>query len=126
SLASLAHAQPPPVPRRPVTLTAEGVFGNETILGDGYDAIRVTVQNTTTATMRGQVEISVRQWQQPEQLVEVPLDLPANEARSVVVTVFVSDSASIEARYAVNGSSLAATSLAAVYGQSARSLVVLA
>lgn len=121
----VAHAQPPP--RRPVTLGAEGVFGNATLIGDGYDAIVVTAQNNTTATLRGHVEVSVRQWQQPEQLVEVPLDLPGTESRRVIATVFVSDSASIEVRYVVEGGGmLASTSLAASYGQSARGLIVLA
>lgn len=127
SLASAAHAQPPP--RRPVTITAEGVFGNEALIGDGYDAIEVTVTNNTTATMRGRVEVSVRQWQQSEQLVEVPLDVPGGESRRAVTTAFVTDSASIEARYVLEGGATvgaATTTLSASYGQSARALVVLA
>lgn len=121
----LALAQPPPRP--PVALAAEGVFGNPALIGDGYDAIVVRAQNTTSATIRGHVEVSVRQWQQPEQVVEVPLDLPGGELRSAIATVFVSDSAGIEVRYvAEGGGTITSTSLAASYGQNALALVVLA
>lgn len=127
SLASIAHAQQPP--RRAVTLTADGVFGPEALLGDGYDALSITATNNTTATLRGHVEVAVRQWQQPEQVVEMPLDLPGNETRRAIVTIFVTDSAAIEARYVVDGggaSGAFSTSVTASYGQSARALVVLA
>ncbi len=124
-LPSVASAQPSP--RRPVTITAEGVFGNEALIGDGYNAIEITAHNNTTATLRGHVELSVRQWQQAEQLVEIPLDLPSAESRRAIATAFVSDSATIEARYVVDGGGIiAATSVTASYGQTARALVVLA
>lgn len=114
-------------PRRPVALTVEGVFGNETTLGDGFDALSVQATNQTTATLRGYVEISVVQYQQPEQTTRIPLDIPASEARRVVATVFCPDSASIRARYVVDGGgTLAEASMNATYGQSARGLVVLA
>lgn len=119
-----ASAQPP---RRTVTLTAEGVFGNETLLGDGYGAVAVTVNNTSSAALRGRVQLTVRQWQQSEQIVEAPLDVPAGEARRVILTPFVADSATLEAAYVLDGgASIVATTLSATYGQSARALVVLA
>lgn len=123
--APLAQAQP--APRRPVALSVEGVFGNETTLGDGFDAISVQATNQTTATLRGHVQITVVQYQQPEQVTRMPLDLPAGEARRAVVTVFCPDSASIRASYVADGGSvLAEASMSATYGQSARGLVVLA
>jgi hypothetical protein len=125
-VASTAHAQPPGP--SPVTVNAEGVFGQEALIGDGYDAIAVTVRNDTSAAMRGRVVISVRQWQQAEQLVEVPLDVPAHESRRVIATPFVADSSTIEVRYVIGSglSSPFATTLVPNYGQSARALVVLA
>lgn len=123
--APLAEAQPGP--RRPVVLTVEGVFGNETALGDGFSALAVNATNQTTATLRGYVEVSVAQWQQPEQATRIPLDIPAGESRRVIATLFCPDSASIRARYVVDGGgTLAEASMNATYGQSARALVVLA
>ena len=124
-LASPVRAQPEAP--RPVSIAVSGVFGNDAVLGDGYDALQVTAQNRTSTTIRGHVQLLVRQWQQPDHVTEVPLDLPGGESRRAIVNVFVSDSATVEARYlAESGGMISSASLAVSYGQSARALVVLA
>jgi hypothetical protein len=128
-LAALATALPvsaQPMPPAPVALTAEGVFGNESLLGDGYSALTITATNTTSSTLRGHVEVVIRQWQQPEHAEELPLDLPGGETRRAVVTIFVSDSAEISVRYVADGRVVGVTSLSPAYGSGAEALVVLA
>jgi hypothetical protein len=122
-LATPALAQPAAPP--PVTLRASGVFGDEAVLGQGYDTLVVDVHNVTTATLRGRVEVVVRQWQVAERVTEVPLDVPAGETRRAMPTVFLGDSASVEVRFVADGRPLATTSLNPQFGTVAPALVLL-
>ncbi len=116
-----ARAQP-----SPVTLEISGVFENAALLGDGYGTLVVHVRNTSRSTFRGDLELTVREWQHAPERHSQHVDLPGGESRRVLVTTFLGDSGtSIDARFMVDGVRVAAASESVSYSPAGGAVVVL-
>lgn len=117
-----AHAQQPPPP---VDVRVEGIFGNDALIGDGYATVVITLRNTTRETFRGRVRLVAREHGQAEERHVTALDLPGGETRRVLTTLFLGGSASLEARYEVDGGTLGLAGASTTYAPGGRSIVLL-
>ena len=111
--------------RRPVTLEAKGLFGDELLITDAYSPLLVEAQNNTRRTLRGRVVATVTHWQLPAAKHEVPLDLPPEARRSALMEIFLPEGASINVRYEVDGDPLGTAMASPGYTPSTRGMVVL-
>lgn len=112
--------------RQPVTMSVDGLFGAELLLPERYNPIVVTVENRTSRTFQGEVEVQVTHWQQAPERHVVPLDLPGGATRRVRVTVHVGDNgANIVAHYRAAGRRLAEAATSPTYNRAQDGIVIL-
>lgn len=123
-MATRADAQ-----QAPVEVSAHGLFGDATLLQDGYGAVLFEAQNRTSRPLRGRaiVEVSPSFGDGARAHHELPLDLPPRAQRRAVFTVFVGPGGSlVRARFEYDGRRYEAGTLSGAYASGARAVVLLA
>ncbi len=124
SLASSARAQEDD-PSAPVRITAEPLFGEGTLLAEGWAPVFVTVQNRTAGEMRAEVHLEVNDYQGPMMRRVAPVDLPPAATRTLVMPVFSQTSGGyLEASVHVGDRRLARYQATIDYAPGGHSLVV--
>jgi hypothetical protein len=122
SLTAVAHAQSI---RAPARVTVESLFGQGTLLFDGYVPVLVTVENLTRSDYSGEVALDVRGYRGSAMSVTTRMDLPAGETRRAVLTIFLGESGNeIRARFLVDERVLAANSATVDHAPGGRSVIV--
>jgi hypothetical protein len=91
-----------------VQVKVRGLFGDEVLEGERWNAVAVEVTNRTERTFRGRVVVPLQESFGNSNRVHhrVPLDLPPKATRRVQFTVFVGSSTLLEARYEAEGRTL--------------------
>ncbi|MCB9595209.1 MAG: hypothetical protein H6719_21000 [Sandaracinaceae bacterium] len=111
--------------RRPARVEAHALFGEGTLLADGWGTVLVEVENLTRNDQRGQLELSIDSYRGQAMRRRVPLDVPAGQTRRALLTVFTGGSGNtVSVRYEEGGRVLARASLSVDYSPAEHSVVV--
>lgn len=117
-----AHAQGL---RQPARLDLQPLFGEGTLVGDGWVPVLVEVENRTRADQRGALALEVGDYRGTTMRRHVPLHVPAGQTRLVQVPVFTgAPGAVVTSRFEAGGRVLGRAQRSVDYAPSDRSVVI--
>ncbi len=107
-------------------VNVQPLFGDGTLLAEGWSTVLIDVENLTRADQRGELHLTVQSYRGIAMRAEMPFDVPARQTRRATVPVFGSDSASaIRAEFRrADGRVLGAGQVSTDYSSAQRSVVV--
>ncbi len=122
-VASGAAAQEP---REPVRLSVEPLFGEGTLVVDGYAPVLVTLENVSGSDRRGELALRTQTFAEDSERHVAAVDLPRGGTRQIVMTPFADGNiGGVLAVYEEDGRERARGSADASYSGGARIVVVL-
>ncbi len=110
----------------PVEVLVQGLFGDDLLLPDGYAELVVTLTSRSRRDLSGELRVEVKDWQNPTEVYQLRVDLPARSERRVQVPVYLRQSgAEVRAIYTA-GAEFRSQMLTVGYNGAREGLVVLA
>ncbi|MCA9607197.1 MAG: hypothetical protein KC619_16435 [Myxococcales bacterium] len=111
--------------RAPARVQVTALFGEGTLIADGWSTVLVEVENRTRGDQHGTVQVDVGDYRGTHLRRALPLDVPGGQTRSLRVPLFTGSAGSVvHARFEVDGRVLARGERSVDYAPSERSVVV--
>lgn len=111
----------------PVEVRVESLFGDELLFPNGHAEVVVILANRSRADFSGDVRVEIQDWQQPDEVYRVRVDLPARAERRVQVPVYLRQNGTqVRAVYEAAGRRFRSLPLTVGFNGAAEGIVVLA
>lgn len=111
--------------RAPARVEVTALFGEGTLIADGWASVLVEVENRTRGDQRGVIHVDVGDFRGAQMRRELPLDVPAGQTRHLRVPLFTGGAGgTVRARFEANGRVLAHGERNVDYAPSEQSVVV--
>jgi hypothetical protein len=118
-------AAPAAAQRARVEITVEGLFGEGTLLQDGYLPVLVTVESRTRVPLSGELELTLASYEGDIARHRARLDLPPRATRQIVMTLFTHSSGThLNAAFETDQQVEGETTRGVDYSPGGRSIVV--